>query len=95
MNSGYYDEEIIETIEVLGYKYLINAKAYPTLALQITDESVRKLNTWNKDRIFAVSRVLKPEKVRAQLSLFTGFGIRINFLCNKHRFTFRKSDHLV
>jgi hypothetical protein len=59
---------------------LIKAKAYPTLASQVTDESVwfvkgeegrettelfMKLNTWNKDRRFVVSRVLKPEKERA------------------------------
>ena len=31
-----------------------------------------KLNTWNKDRRFVVSRVLKPEKERAQLSLLEG-----------------------
>ncbi len=29
-------------------------------------------NTWNKDRRFVVSRVLKPEKERAQLSLLEG-----------------------
>ena len=31
MDSGYFDEEIIETIEKLGCKYLIKGKAYPTL----------------------------------------------------------------
>jgi hypothetical protein len=31
-----------------------------------------KLNTWNKDRRFVVSRALKPEKERAQLSLLEG-----------------------
>ncbi|OJF89652.1 IS1380 family transposase, partial [Alkalibacterium sp. 20] len=87
MDSGYFDEEIIETIETLGCKYLIKAKVYPTLASQVTDESVlfvkgeegrettelfTKLNTWNKDRRFVVSRVLKPEKERAQLSLLEG-----------------------
>jgi hypothetical protein len=87
MDSGYFDEEIIKTIETLGCKYLIKAKVYPTLALQITDKSVlfvkgeegrettelfAKLNTWNKDRRFIVSRVLKPEKERAQLSLLEG-----------------------
>jgi hypothetical protein len=87
MDSGYFDEEIIETIEMLGCKYLIKAKVYPTLASQVTDESVwfvkgeegrettelfMKLNTWNKDRRFVVSRVLKPEKERAQLSLLEG-----------------------
>jgi hypothetical protein len=34
-----------------------------------TTELFTKLNTWDKDRRFVVSRVLKPEKDRAQLSL--------------------------
>lgn len=87
MDSGYFDEEIIETIESLGCKYLIKGKVYPTLASQVTDPSisfvkgeegretselVTKLNTWDKDRRFVISRVLKPEKDRAQLSLLEG-----------------------
>jgi hypothetical protein len=66
---------------------LIKGKEYPTLASQVTDPSilfvkgvegretaelVTKLNTWDKDRRFVVSRVLKPEKERAQLSLLDG-----------------------
>ncbi|MGB3701218.1 MAG: IS1380 family transposase, partial [Anaerolineales bacterium] len=87
MDSGYFDEEIIETIESLGCKYLIKAKVYPTLVSQVTDPSilfvtgdegretaelVTKLNTWDKDRRFVVSRILKPVKDRAQLSLLDG-----------------------
>jgi hypothetical protein len=87
MDSGYFDEDIIETIELLGCKYLIKAKEYPTLASQVMDPSVlfvtgdegretnelfTKLDTWDKDRRFVVSRVLKPEKERAQLSLLEG-----------------------
>ena len=87
MDSGYFDEEIIKTIESLDCKYLIKGKVYPTLASQVTDPTVlfvkgeegrettelfTKLNTWNKDRRFVVSRVLKPEKERAQLSLLEG-----------------------
>src|SRR5664280_45188 len=68
-------------------QYLIKAKVYPTLASQVTDpaalfvkgdegrettELLTKLNTWTKDRRFVVSRVLKPEKERAQLSLVEG-----------------------
>ena len=34
-----------------------------------TTELFAKLNIWNKNRRFVVSRVLKPEKERAQLSL--------------------------
>jgi hypothetical protein len=87
MDSGYFDEDIIETIELLGCKYLIKGKEYPTLASQVTDPSIlfvtgdegretaelfTKLNTWDKDRRFVVSRVLKPEKERVQLSLLEG-----------------------
>jgi hypothetical protein len=40
MDSGYFDEEIIETIESLGCKYLIKAKEYPTLVSQVPDPSI-------------------------------------------------------
>ncbi|EHG0774290.1 TPA: IS1380-like element ISEcp1 family transposase, partial [Klebsiella pneumoniae] len=84
MDSGYFDEKIIETIESLGCKYLIKAKSYSTLTSQATNSSIvfvkgeegrettelyTKLVKWEKDRRFVVSRVLKPEKERAQLSL--------------------------
>lgn len=87
MDSGYFDEDIIEAIELLGCKYLIKAKEYPTLASQVMDPSVlfvtgdegrettelfTKLDTWDKDRRFVVSRVLKPENERTQLSLLEG-----------------------
>lgn len=78
MDSGYFDEEIIKTIESLGCKYFIKAKVYPILASQVIEPSLlfvkgeecretaelfTKLNTWEKDRRFVVSRVLKSEKV--------------------------------
>lgn len=87
MDSGYFDEEIIETIVSLGCKYLIKAKAYATLVSQVTASSavflkgidgretaelLIKLDKWKKKRRFVVSRVLKPEKERAQLSLLEG-----------------------
>ena len=87
MDSGYFDEEIIETIESLGCKCLIKAKAYATLVSQVTASSavflkgidgretaelLIKLDKWKKKRRFVVSRVLKPEKERAQLSLLEG-----------------------
>lgn len=87
MDSGYFDEEIIETIESLNCQYLIKAKLYPTLVSQATKSTITftkeeegretaelltKLNTWEKDRRFVVSRVLKPEEERAQLSLIEG-----------------------
>ena len=87
MDSGYFDEEIIQTIESFNCKYLIKAKAYPTLVREVTYsqkhfvegeegretiELETKLNTWDKERRFVVSRVLKPEKDRVQLSLLQG-----------------------
>lgn len=87
MDSGYFDEEIIKAIESLDCKYLIKGKVYPTLASQVigpsilfvkgnegreTTELFTRLNKWSKERRFVVSRVLKPEKDRMQLSLIEG-----------------------
>ena len=87
MDSGYFDEEIIETIESLGCMFLIKAKAYATLVSQVTASSavfhkgineretaelIIKLDKWKKKRRFIVSRVLKPENERAQLCLLEG-----------------------
>ena len=87
MDSGYFDEEIIATIELLGFQYLIKGKEYPTLAAKVIDPSIlfvtgdegretaelfTKLDTLHKDRRFVVSRVLKPEKERAHLSFLEG-----------------------
>ena len=66
---------------------MIKGKEYPTLAFQVTAPSISfikgdegrettelftKLDTWNKGRRFAVSRVLKIEKERTQLSFLEG-----------------------
>ena len=40
MDSGYFDEIIIETIESAGCTYLIKGKEYPTLACHVTDPSL-------------------------------------------------------
>jgi len=87
MDSGYLDGGIITTIETTGYQYLIKGKEYPTLASQVTDPSISfikgeegrettelftKLDTWDKDRRFVVSRVLKPQKGSVQLSFLEG-----------------------
>ncbi len=87
MDSGYFDEEIIETIKFLGCFYLIKGKMYPTLAQVIDDPSIlffkgeedretaeyfTKLNNWSKDRRFVISRILKAEEDRMQLSLMEG-----------------------
>jgi len=87
MDSGYFDDEIIEIIESADCQYLIKGKEYPTLASQVTapttsfmigeegretTELFTKLDTWDKDRRFVVSRVMKPEKERSQLSFLEG-----------------------
>ena len=87
MDSGYFDDAILETIESLGGKYVIKGKGYPTLVAQVTDPSitfvtgeagrettefVTALNTWEKDRRFVVFRVLKEKKDRAQISFLEG-----------------------
>jgi hypothetical protein len=66
---------------------VIKGKEYPTLVAQVTDPSVvfvtgeegrettelvTALNTWDKTRRFVVSRVLKDEKDRKQLSFLEG-----------------------
>jgi len=87
MDSGYFDEDILETIESFGCTYVIKGKEYPTLVAQVTDPSIvfvtgeegretaeitAALNTWDKARRFVVSRVLKDEKDRKQLSFLEG-----------------------
>ena len=87
MDSDYFDDEIIETIESAGCKYLIKGKEYPTLASQViaptisftkgdegreTIEFFTKLDACDKERRFVVLRVLKPEKERTQLSFLEG-----------------------
>ena len=69
LDSGYFDDDIITTIESAGCKYLIKRKEYPTLASQVTapsisfikggegretTELVTKLDTWDKDRRFVL-----------------------------------------
>ena len=87
MDSGYFDDDIITTIESAGCQYLIKGKEDPTLASQVTAPTISfmkgeegrettelftKLNTWDKDRRFVVSRILKPKKDSAQLSFLDG-----------------------
>ncbi len=40
MDSGYFDEDILETIESLGCRYVIKGKGYPTLVAQVTDPNI-------------------------------------------------------
>jgi len=87
MDSGYFDDDILETIESFGCTYVIKGKEYPTLVAQVTDPSVvfvtgeegretteltTALNTWKEARRFVVSRVLKPAKDRSQMSFLEG-----------------------
>jgi len=83
MDSGYFDDEIISTIESAGCQYLIKGKAYRTLASQImlpdtqftlgkegreTTELYTKLDTWESERRFVVSRVVKTNRNTQQIS---------------------------
>jgi len=89
MDSGYFDDDILETIESLGCTYVIKGKGYPTLVEQVTDPSVvfvtgetgrettelvTALNTWKEARRFVVSRVLKDEKDRKQFSFLESYA---------------------
>jgi hypothetical protein len=40
MDSGYFDEDIIATIELLDCQYLIKGKEYPTLTAKVIDPSI-------------------------------------------------------
>ena len=86
-DSDYFDEDILKTIESFGCTYVIKGKEYPTLVAQVADPSVvfvtgeegretteitAALNIWDKARRFVVSRVLKDEKDRKQLSFLEG-----------------------
>jgi hypothetical protein len=98
MDSGYFDDDIIENIEDAGCQYLIKGKEYPTLASLVTGPTVSfsrgeegrettelftKLDTWDKDRRFVVSRVLKPQKGSVQLSFLEGDKFEyFNFVTN-------------
>jgi hypothetical protein len=89
MDSGYFDDDILETIESLGCTYVIKGNGYPTLVEQVTDPSVvfvtgetgrettelvTALNTWKEARRFVVSRVLKDEKDRKQFSFLERYA---------------------
>ena len=103
MDSGYFDDEILETIESLDCTYVIKGKGYPTLVEQVTDQSVlfvtgeegretaeliTALNTWDKARRFVVSRVLKDEKDRKQLSFLESEAYDyFFFVANKTEFS--------
>jgi len=87
MDSGYFDEDILKTIESFGCTYVIKGKEYPTMVAQVIEPSIvivtgeegresteltTALNTWDKARRFVVSRVLKDEKDRKQMSFLEG-----------------------
>ena len=70
MDSGYFDDDIITTIELAGCQYLIKGKEYPTLASQVTaptisftkgeegretTQLVTKLGTWDKIQLMMLS----------------------------------------
>jgi len=41
MDSGYFDDKILEIIESLGCTYGIQGKEYPTLVAQVTDPFIK------------------------------------------------------
>jgi hypothetical protein len=110
MDSGYFDEDILETIESLGCRYVIKGKGYPTLVAQVTDpnivfvtgeegrettELVTTLNTWKKDRRFVVSRILKEVKDSAQLSFLKSEEYEYFFFCHQHGTVLRGSGRFL
>ena len=87
MDSGYFDETILETIESLGCTYVIKAKGYPTLVSMASEpgltfipgengletaELVVALDSWKRARRFIVERVRKDATRTAQLSFLSG-----------------------
>jgi hypothetical protein len=117
MDSGYFDDVSLETIEALGCTDGIQGKGYPPLVEQVTDPSivlvtgktgrettelVIALNTGDKARRFVVSRVLKDEKDRKQLSFleseaydyFSLSPIKRNY-CRKKWLNFMKNAGIV
>jgi len=55
MDSGYFDDDILQTIESFGCTYVIKGKEYPTLVAQATDPSVGRLllrSFWANEAIF-------------------------------------------
>ncbi|MBP2643747.1 MAG: transposase [Firmicutes bacterium] len=88
MDSGYFDEAIIKTIERAGYNYIIKAKQYGNLLDKLykndsvlwagydVDKEIAEINMqqdkWDQPRRFVVVRRLKPAEDRKQLSLIEG-----------------------
>ena len=87
MDSGYFDEAILETIETMECTYVIKAKGYPTLVSKASDpgltfvpgedgretaELVVALDLWKKARRFIVKRVRNNPTQTAQLSFLPG-----------------------
>jgi len=94
MDSGFFDEDILETIEVLGCTYVIKAKGYPTLVSLASDPSLTfvpeedgretaelmvPLDSWKKARRFIVVRVRKASTRTAQLSFLPGEEFEVFF----------------
>lgn len=88
MDSGYFDENIIKTIEGAVHFYVIKAKQYGNMLDKLhknnpkqwtkfeADKEVAememKLDKWETPRKFVVVRKLKPEEERKQMSLLNG-----------------------
>lgn len=102
MDSGYFDENILETIESLECTYVIKTKGYPTLVSRATDLDltfvlgedgretaalVTNMDSWKKARRFIFERVQKDAKKTAQLSFLAGEEYEyFLFVTNQDRF---------
>jgi Transposase DDE domain. len=102
MDSGYFDENILETIESLGCTYVIKAKGYPTQVSRATDLDltfvlgedgretaalVTNMDSWKKARRFIFERVQKDAEKTAQLSFLAGEEYEyFLFVTNQDRF---------
>jgi hypothetical protein len=85
MDSVYFDEDIINTIENAGHYYIIKAKQYGNMLDKLhkndstqwtnydVDKEIAEINMqpnkWEKARRFVVVHRLKPEEERKQISL--------------------------
>jgi hypothetical protein len=76
MDSGYFDEEILQVIENSGNHYVIKGKLYKGMVSNLTNEWLGnytenkfKLASWEKERRFCTFRVEIPQKDTKQIRI--------------------------
>lgn len=66
MDSGYFDDDIIEAIESAVCQYLIKGKEYPTLASQVTAPSIslyrQQIKTFRLKYIFLAGKIIRTAR---------------------------------